>query len=216
MSDVLHLYGDADSGNCVKVLLAAVRARRPFRWHAVNTAYGAPRDPEVARLNAAGQVPILLLPDGRVIAQSGAILLYLLRGTELVPDDPFALAKVHEWMFWEQYSHEPYVAVCRSQMRYSGVARADREAWRVERGERALDIMEARLSGGDWLVGDGPTTADIALVAYTRWARDGGFDLEARPAIKAWIERFERAFAEEFIVLEWVTAGGTDYEAPPR
>ena len=212
----IQLFGDADSGNCVKVLLAAVRAGVPFRWRPVNTAYGTPRDPEVERLNRAGQVPILLLPDGRAVAQSGAILLYLLRDTELVPDDPFERAKVHEWMFWEQYSHEPYIAVCRSQMRYVGVSKADREPWRVERGEKALDVMEARLAKHEWLAGDRPTAADIALIAYTRWADEGGFDLKARPGVTTWIGRCERAFADEFAVLDWVSAGGTEYELPAR
>ena len=213
MTQPIEIFGDADSGNCVKVLLAAVRAGVPFRWRAVNTAYGQPRDPEGERLSAAGQVPILLLPDGRAITQSGAILLYLLRDTPLVPDDAFTRAKVHEWMFWEQYSHEPYIAVCRSQMRYRGIGADEREPWRVERGERALDLMDAHLGDRDWFAGDGPTAADIALVAYTRWAGDGGFDLARRPGLRAWIGRCETALADEFAVLEWVGAGGRDYEA---
>ena len=216
MTRPIELFGDADSGNCVKVLLGAVRANVPFRWRAVNTAYGQPRDPEVERLNAAGQVPIMLLPDGRVLAQSGAILLFLLRDTPLVPTDTFEHAKMLEWMFWEQYSHEPYIAVCRSEMRYTGKGKDEREPWRVERGERALDMMDGHLAARDWFVGDAPSVAEIALFAYTRWAEDGGFDLAARPTVKAWIARCEDHFAEELAVLEWVSAGGTDSAAAPR
>ena len=210
----VEIFGDADSGNCVKVLLGAVRAGVSFRWHPVNTAYGQPRDPEVERLNAAGQVPILLLPDGRTVAQSGAILLYLLGDTTLVPEDPFERPKMLEWMFWEQYSHEPYIAVCRSQMRYTGKTAEEREPWRVERGERALDMMDRHLSTRDWLVGDRATAAEIALFAYTRWTGDGGFDLQKRPALTRWIAHCEAQFADELAVLEWVSAGGTDYGRP--
>ena len=212
----VDIFGDADSGNCVKVLLGAARAGVPFRWRAVNTAYGQPRDPEVARLNAAGQVPILRLADGRVLAQSGAILLYLLEGTPLVPDDPFERAKVHEWMFWEQYSHEPYIAVCRSQMRYTGRTAAEREPWRVERGERALDLLDGHLRSRDWLVGERPSAAEIALFPYTRWAAEGGFDLASRGSLLRWLERCADHFAEELAVLEWVSGGGSESVAAPR
>ena len=208
----LEIYGDIDSGNCVKVLIAAVRAGVPFKWRPVNTAYGTPREAEVERLNRAGQVPFLRLEDGRVIAQSGAIMLYLLNDTALVPDDPFARAKTHEWMFWEQYSHEPYIAVCRSQMRYQGVAREDRDPQRVERGETALDLMNAHLGDQTWFAGSEPTAADIALFAYTRWAEDGGFDLASRPAVTRWIKDCEEAFADELAVMEWIRGGRTQFE----
>ena len=211
------LYGDIDSGNCIKVLIAAVRGGVPFRWRPVDTAYGTPREAEVERLNRAGQVPFLRFPDGRVIAQSGAIMLYLLRDTPFVPADPFHRAKVHEWMFWEQYSHEPYIAVCRSMMRYQGVKAEDREGWRVDRGERALDVMDERLSEVAWMADvagspSGPTTADIALFAYTRWAEDGGFDLEPCPNVRRWLGDCERAFADELAVMEWIRGGRTLFE----
>jgi glutathione S-transferase len=140
-----------------------------------------------------GQVPVIELDDGRTLAQSNAILLYLAEGSGLLPADAFLRAKVHELLFWEQYSHEPYIAVCRFCMLYLGKPSEAREAWRVERGEQALDLMERLLEGRDWLAGDGLTIADIALVAYTRLAHEGGFDLAPQPNLRVWIKRCEEA-----------------------
>src|SRR5262249_53826649 len=129
--------------------------------------------------------------DGRRLAQSNAIIRYLARGSHLLADDVWAQAKIDEWLFWEQYSHEPYIAVCRFQMLYEGKPRQARDAWRVERGENALDLMNAQLVGRDWLATGSFTIADIALVAYTRVAHEGGFDLSGRPNVQAWIGRCE-------------------------
>ena len=114
--------------------------------------------------------------------------------SELLPEDTFAQAKIDEWMFWEQYSHEPYITVSRFQMRYQGRKSSERDDWRVERGEWALDYMNSQLESRQWLVGDRFSIADIALVAYTRVAHEGGFDLASRLEVKAWVKRCEAEF----------------------
>jgi len=152
---------------------------------------GETRTEEFLALNPFGQVPVLELEDGRTLAQSNAIIRYLARGSALIPADDFAAAQMDAWLFWEQYSHEPYVAVCRFQMRYLGRAAEEREDWRVERGEAALNVLEAHLAARDWLVSDDMTLADIALLPYTRLAHEGGFDLTNRPAVRRWIARAE-------------------------
>jgi glutathione S-transferase len=133
----------------------------------------------------------LELDDGRSLGQSNAIIRYLARDSALLPADAFAQAKVDELLFWEQYSHEPYVAVCRYQMFYLGKPKEAREGWRVERGEKALDYMNSQLDGRKWFVGDTTTIADISLLAYTRLAHEGGFDLGSRANVRAWIGRCE-------------------------
>ena len=139
-----------------------------------------------------GQVPVVELDDGRCLAQSNAIIRYLARGSALLPDDAFEAAKVDELLFWEQYNHEPYIATTRYHIVYLRRSMGEREAWRVERGEKALDFMEAWLGGRDWLAAGRFTIADIALLAYTRLAHEGGFDLTARPRVREWIARCER------------------------
>jgi glutathione S-transferase len=142
-------------------------------------------------LNPALRVPTLVLDDGRALAESGAILWYFGEGTPFVPDDPFERALVLQWMFFEQYDHEPALAVVRFWLGYSGrpEAFADRLDERRAAGYRALDAMERHLGGREFLVGHAPTLADIALYAYTHVADEGGFDLARYPAITAWLER---------------------------
>ena len=127
------------------------------------------------------------------IAQSKAIIGYLAEGSDLLPADAYQRAKTYEWLFWEQYSHEPYVAVCRFVMVYEKKPAQARESWRVERGEAALDLMEQTLAGQDWFAGSHVSIADIALIAYTRLAHEGGFELDSRPRVQSWIERTEGA-----------------------
>jgi glutathione S-transferase len=132
--------------------------------------------------------------DGRSLAESNAIVRYLARGSALLPDDAFIQAKIDELLFWEQYSHEPYIATTRYHIVYLKRSLDQREAWRVERGEAALDTMDGRLlAGRSWLIGDAITIADVVLLAYTRLAQEGGFDLSARPNVRAWIRRCEQA-----------------------
>ena len=173
------------------------RLGRDYQWIETDVMSGVTRTPDFLAKNPAGQVPAVILEDGRVLAQSNAILFWLGEGTDWVPADAFDRARMFEWLFWEQYSHEPYVAVVRFQRFMAGRAAHEIEPRLVERGEAALDRMEAALEGRDWLVGAGATLADVALVAYTRMAGDGGFDLEARPRLRAWIARTEAAVGLE-------------------
>ena len=189
----MRIYGDLTSGNCLKVKYTADQLGLPYTWITVSALDGETKKPEFLALNPMGQIPVIELDDGRHLAQSNAIIRYLARGSSLLPDDAFTQAKIDEWLFWEQYSHEPYVAVCRFHMLYLKRPKSDREAWRVERGEKALDLMEAQLVHRQFLVGDTFTIADIALVAYTRAAHEGGFELSQRPNVRQWIARCEKA-----------------------
>lgn len=186
------IYGDTTSGNCLKVKYTADHLGLPYTWVTVSALDGETRKPEFLAKNPMGQIPVIELDDDRHLAQSNAIIRYLARGSRLLPDDAFRQAKIDEWLFWEQYSHEPYIAVCRFHMLYLGKPKESREASRVERGEKALDLMEQELAGRAYLVGEAFTIADIALVAYTRVADEGGFDLGTRPNVRAWISRCER------------------------
>ena len=187
----MKIYGDAISGNCLKVKWTADGVGRPYTWVPIDIMKGETRTPAYLAKFPQGQVPAVEFDDGRTLAQSNAIIRYLARGSRLLPDDGFAQAKVDEWLFWEQYSHEPYVAVCRFHMKYLGKAKAERDAWRVERAEKALDFIEQQLAGGDFLAGPDVTIADVAVVAYTRLAHEGGFDLGERPGVRKWIARCE-------------------------
>jgi glutathione S-transferase len=144
-------------------------------------------------MNPAGQVPLVRYDDGRTLAQSNAIILSLAEGSALIPTDAYQRAKMLEWLFWEQYSHEPYVAVARFQVHYLGKAAAELEPRIVERGKGALKLLDEQLTGRSFLVGDALSLADIALVAYTRVAHQGGFDLGDYPAVQRWIARMEEA-----------------------
>jgi glutathione S-transferase len=200
----MKIYGDTTSGNCLKIKYAADQLKVPYSWVAVSALDGETKSAAFLKKFPMGQIPVVEFDDGRTLAQSNAIIRYLARGSALLPDDPFTQAKIDEWLFWEQYSHEPYIAVCRFHMLYQGKSAAAREAWRVERGEKALDLMEqhferaARGQDGKaalrpFLVGTTVTIADIALVAYTRLAHEGGFDLRRRLRLRDWISRSEQA-----------------------
>ena len=191
---MLTAYGDIRSGNCLKVKWMLDALGRDYQWVAVDIMAGESRTPEFLLLNPSGQVPTLVLEDGRVLAQSNAILLHLAEGTRWTPADAFERAKMFEWLFWEQYSHEPYIAVARFQRVLAGKRTDEIEPRLMERGHAALARMEAALADRDWLVGEGPTLADLALVAYTRVAPEGDFDLAAYPAVVAWVGRVEAVF----------------------
>jgi glutathione S-transferase len=191
MAMPITIYGDKVSGNCLKVKWTAERIGRPHTWIDVDVVAGETRTPAFLAMNPAGQVPTVVLEDGRVLAQSGAIILHLAEGSELIPADAYDRARMFEWMFWEQYSHEPAIAVARFHMKYLGKPRGELDPRLFERGHAALARMETALAGAPFLVGGALTLADIALVAYTRMAGDGGFDLAAYPAVKAWVARVE-------------------------
>jgi len=181
----MKIHGDSNSGNCLKVKWVCDRLALPYRWIAVDTMKRETHTPQFLALNSAGQVPVVEFDDGRTLSQSNAIIRYLARGSTLIPADVFAEAKMDEWLFWEQYSHEPYIAVCRFQMVYQQATELDPD--QVKRGYAALDRMEQHLAGSRFLVGDVFSLADVALLAYTRVAHEGGFDLARYPSIRRWI-----------------------------
>jgi len=184
----MKIHGDSNSGNCLKVKWVCDRLGLPYRWIAVDTMKQETRTPQFLALNSAGQVPVVELDDGRTLAQSNAIIRYLARGSALIPLDHFAAAKMDEWLFWEQYSHEPYIAVCRFQMVYLGKPASELDPNKVQRGHAALDRMDRHLAGRAFLVGEAFSLADVALLAYTRVAHEGGFDLARYPSIRRWIK----------------------------
>jgi glutathione S-transferase len=189
----MKIYGDSISGNCLKVKWVADTLGLSYDWIETDILTGQSRTPEYLAMNPAGQVPAVVLDDGRPLAQSNAIILHLAEGSALIPADTYDRARMLEWMFWEQYSHEPYVAVARFQMRYLGKTAGELEPRIVERGKAALQRLEDGLAGSRFLAGDALSLADVSLVAYTRVADEGGFDLAAYPRIQAWIERVEAA-----------------------
>jgi glutathione S-transferase len=190
---MLTVYGDIRSGNCLKVKWLLDRLGHDYRWVETDVISGLTRSTEFLAMNPAGQVPTVVFDDGRSLAQSNAIIGYFGEGTAFVPVDPWDRARMYEWLFWEQYSHERCIAVARFQRAFLGRATEEIEPRLMERGRAALDRMEAALTGRDWLVGEAMSLADIALVAYTRMAPDGGFDLGAHPFLRAWIARVEAA-----------------------
>jgi len=189
----MKIYGDSISGNCLKVKWVADLLGLSYDWIETDIMVGSSRTPDFLAMNPAGQVPAVILDDGRPLAQSNAIILHLAEGTDLIPKDAYDRARMLEWMFWEQYSHEPYVAVARFQVRYQGKPVAELEPRLVERGRAALQRLEDGLAESSFLVGSSPSLADVALVAYTRVAHDGGFDLANYPRVKAWVGRVEEA-----------------------
>lgn len=193
MTGAVTVYGMKASGNCFKVQLVLEQTGQAYRWVEVNSAAGETRTPEYLARNPNGKVPLLELADGRVLAESNAILCFLAADSPLFPADAWQRAQALQWMFFEQYSHEPYIAVARFIMGWLPEDSARRsELPRLrERGYQALDVMEKQLAGQDFLIDSGYSVADIALYAYTHDAHRGGFDLEAYPAIRAWLARVE-------------------------
>jgi len=187
----LRIYGDPRSGNCLKVKWTAEKLGLAHEWIAVDVLDGTTRKDEFLALNPAGQIPLLILEDGRPLAQSNAIVAHLAEGSALIPKDAYARAKMFEWMFWEQYSHEPYIAVARFHRHLLGKGPEGVAPDIMRRGEAALARMELQLAQTPFLVGDACSLADLCLVAYTRVAHEGGFDLGAYPAIRGWIARVE-------------------------
>jgi glutathione S-transferase len=189
----MKIYGDSISGNCLKVKWVADSLGLSYDWIETDIMVGGSRTAQFLAMNPAGQVPAVILDDGRPLAQSNAIILHLAEGSALIPEDAYERARMLEWMFWEQYSHEPYVAVARFQVRYQGKPVADLEPRIVERGKAALQRLEDGLEARAFLVSDSLSLADVALVAYTRVAGEGGFELDHYPQVKAWVGRVELA-----------------------
>ena len=188
----MKIHGDINSGNCLKVKWVCDRLGLPYEWIAVDTLKRETHTPQFLKLNGAGQVPVLELDDGRALAQSNAIIRYLARDSDLIPADAFLAAKMDEWLFWEQYSHEPYIAVCRFMMVYLGKPASDLDADKVKRGYAALARMEHQLAATRFLIGDPFTLADVSLLAYTRVAHEGGFHLDGYASVRRWIGECEQ------------------------
>jgi len=191
----LTLYGDSISGNCQKPKWTADLLGVPYDWIEVDILQAGTQTEDFLAVNPAGQVPVARWPDGRVLPQSNAIMLYVAEeaGSDLVPDDTFKRAKMMSWLFWEQYSHETAIAVRRFQKHYLKKPDDEIDPNLMAKGRRALGVMEMQLTFTDWIVGDQMTLADIALVAYTRVAHEGGFDLSDFPSVERWISRTEAA-----------------------
>lgn len=187
---MLTLYDTLSSGNGHKIRLMLRFLDLPFRRVEVDTFAGESRTEAFLALNPAGKIPTLVWPDGRSLPESGAILLHLAEGTAWLPTDAWDRAQVYRWMFWEQYSHEPTVAVARSIVRYDRVAQHPDLPRMQQDGHAALSLMDRHLAGREWLVGDRPTVADIALYPYTAVAEDGGLSLAPFTALRTWLDRF--------------------------
>lgn len=189
----MKIYGDKLSGNCYKILLMSSLLNLKFEWIDVDILKGESRTPEFLKKNPNGKIPVLELEDGRTLSESNAIINFLAEGSSFLPEDRFDKYKTQQWQFFEQYSHEPYIAVARYINKYLGLP-SDRiqeyEAKQVG-GHKALRVMEEQLSRTTFLIGDSITVADISLYAYTHVAHEGGFDLESYPMILKWIKWIE-------------------------
>jgi len=189
----MKIYGDTNSGNCLKVKWVCDRLALPYSWIPIDILKQESRTPQFLKRNSAGQVPVVEFDDGRTLAQSNAIIRYLARDSDLIPADAFSAAKMDEWLFWEQYSHEPYIAGCRFQMVYLGRPASDLDADKVKRGYAALARMEHELATSRFLVVETLSLADIALLAYTRLAHEGGFRLDGYASLRRWIGDTEKS-----------------------
>jgi glutathione S-transferase len=190
---MLTLYGDLDSGNVYKVRLLLAQLGIAYRRVDTIQNRGEPQSPEFRAINPIGKIPTVMFDDRRMLSESGAILYYFAQGTRVWPDNAWDQGSVLRSMFFEQYSHEPYIAVNRHWRLHFApeelAKRAERLADNHGRGEQALAVMEQQLSGNDWLAAGRYTIADIALYAYTHTAAEGGFDLAPYPGIRRWLER---------------------------
>ena len=189
---MITLFQQHDSGNCYKVRLMLAHRGVAYRAVAVSSLDGSTRQPAFLVRNPNGRVPTVELDDGRHLAELNAILLYFGEGSALVPGDAYNRAKMYEWLFFEQYNHEPAIAVRRALSVYPErrtEATAPRMAQLLEAGNRALAVMERRLSGAEWLAGAAFSLADISLYAYTHTAGQGGYALDRFPGISRWLAR---------------------------
>lgn len=187
----MKIYGDIQSGNCYKIKLLTALLDLNHEWVAIDILNNETQTPDFLAKNPNGKIPLLELDDGRILSESNAILNFLARDSELLPTDPFLQAKNQQWQFFEQYSHEPYIAVARFINKYLGMPDNRREEFerKQEGGHKALKVMEQRLSKTAFLVGEQLTTADVSLFGYTHVAHEGGFELSQYPGIQRWISR---------------------------
>ena len=187
----MKVYGDTQSGNCYKVQLVCSLLNIEHDWIDVDILAGDTRTDEFLHKNPNGKIPLLELCPGEFLSESNAIINYLAYGTDLYPNECLAQARVQQWQFFEQYSHEPYIAVARFINKYLGLPaeRAEEYASKQGGGHKALAVMEVQLHRNPYITGDDFTNADISLYAYTHVAHEGGFELDGYPAIRAWLDR---------------------------
>ena len=190
----MKIYGDVQSGNCYKIKLLAELIGLQYDWIAVDILAGETQTAEFLAKNPNGKIPLLELDDGRCLSESNAILNYLAEGTGFLPEDAFQRAEVLKWQFFEQYSHEPYIAVARFINKYLGMPDDRKQDFedKQEGGNKALQVMEQQLTKTPFLTGNEITIADISLYGYTHVAEEGGFDLSLYPGIQSWIQRIEQ------------------------
>lgn len=184
-----RVYGSAASGNCHKVRLALDLLQLPYRWHEVDILKGETRTPHFLAMNPNGKLPVLQIDERTFLPESNAILCYLAEGTDLWPGDRLQRAQALQWMFFEQYSHEPAIAVARFIVQFQKAPDDARLPGLHERGHKALAVMERHLAQHPFFAADRFSIADIALFAYTHRADEGGFDLGAYPALLDWLAR---------------------------
>lgn len=209
---MMRIYGMGDSGNCYKPRLLMAMLGRPFEHVETSSRDGTTRSPAYLAKNANGKVPLLELEDGRFLAESNAILLYLGEGTRFVPSDPYQRALVYQWLFFEQYSHEPLIAVRRSLLLYperAAQATPERMAALLDGGHKALGVMETQLAQTPWLVDDTISVADIALFVYTQDAEIAGYDMRNFPHVTAWLDRVRAA--PGYVGMDWKPAHHTAF-----
>ncbi|WCL47605.1 glutathione S-transferase family protein [Leptospira sp. GIMC2001] len=189
----LKIYGDRKSGNCYKIILTTSILKIEHEWIEIDILKNETQTKDFLIMNQNGKVPVLELRDGKYLSESNAIINFLSLGSELIPNDPFDYHKMLEWQFFEQYSHEPYIAVARFISKYLGLPSerfAEYES-KQSGGNKALTIMDNHLEQKDFFVGDRISLADISLYSYTHVADEGGFDLGKYPSIQAWLKRIE-------------------------
>ena len=208
MTKAITVHGMTGSGNCYKPALLMRQLGVAYRWHEVDTRKQESRTPEFLAKNPNGKVPLLEV-DGKFLAESNAMLCYLAEGTPLLPADRWARAQVLQWLFFEQYSHEPYIATVRWWVHglHKQVELKEKIAEAMKKGYAALDVMEQQLAKTPFLAGDAYSIADIALYAYTHVAFQGGYDLARYPAVSAWLKRV--AAQPRYVDMEAASRAGT-------
>ncbi len=199
------LYSQIDSGNCYKPRLLMAKLALPFEHISISSTDGSTRKPEFLAKNPNGKVPLLEFDDGRLLAESNAILLHLAEGSRFIPEDAYDRALMYQWLFFEQYTHEPNIAVRRALLVYPERAKdatPERMAATLEGGNKALLVMESQLQKTPYFTGNNISVADIALYAYTHEANRGGYDLSAYPSVSKWLSRV--AADEGHVPIGWL------------
>lgn len=189
----MKVYGDKKSGNCYKIQLVCALLDIEYDWVDMDILQNDCQTDEFKTLNPNAKIPLLVLDDGRMLSESNAIINYLASDSELVPSDKYNMAQMQQWQFFEQYSHEPYIAVARFINKYLGLPAERMQEYKDKQagGCKALDVMEKALKNSEYLVGNSISCADISLYAYTHVADEGGFDLSPYPFVQAWINRIK-------------------------